>query len=207
LPVATISEEKKSKRFPVPIAGVREATMFGKRQGIRAAGLLADEITMAEASGEPTSSPGFSSLKVFVYDACARHGELPALQKIFDEAAVPWSTRMKLFMAYKTALAVSDGNVHAFLDVDLSPPPDARKVAVLAYWRQAPPDVLAHFIKDKGFFPPTLADVRQCFVSLFKECKDIWPKGDVTRDKVHRTTIRRMGLPLGKDKIGRPRGK
>lgn len=202
-----MSKKQKPNGFPVPILGVSEATLFGKRQGIRAAGIMGDHITMAVASGEPISSARLSSLKAFVYDACARHGELQALQKIFDEAAVPWSTRMKLYMAYKAALAVSDGNVRVILNVDLSPPIDARKRAVLAYWRLLPPDGLANFMKDKGFTPPTLAGVRQCFIALFHECNGIWPEGNVTRDKVHRTTILRMGLQLGKDKIGRPRGK
>ena len=114
---------------------------------------------------------------------------------------------MKLYMAYKAALAVSDVNVCAFLDVELSPPIDARKRAVRGYRRFRRPNGLADFIKDKGFIPPTLAGVRECFIKLFRERSDIWPKGDATRDKVHRTTIFRMGLPLGKDKIGRPPGK
>ena len=188
----------------MPILGISEATLFGKRQGMRAAGIMGDHIRLALASGEPESSDRLSSLKAVVYDACARHGELPALQKIFDEAEVPWSTRMKLFVAYKAALAVSDGKVHAFLDIDLSPPIDARKKAVFAYWRLLPPHGLADFIQDRGFTPPTLAGVRQCFIALFQRCNDIWPEGNITRDKVHRTTIVRMGLPLAKDKIGRP---
>jgi len=202
-----MSKKRKPKRFPVPILGVSEATLFGKRPEIRAAGVMADHIKLAVAAGKAVSSDRLSSLKAFVYDTCARHGALGALQKTFNDATLPWSTRMKLYTAYKAAIAVSDGNVRAFLDVHLSPPFDARKLAVLAYWRLVPPDGLADFIKDKGFTPPTLAGVRQCFIALFQECNSIWPKGDVTRDKVHRTTILRMGLPLGKDKIGRPRGK
>ena len=202
-----MSNKQKPNGFPLPILGVSEETLFGKRQGIRAAGMMGDHVRMALASGEPTSSARLSSLKAFVYDACARHGELPALQKILDEATVPWSTRMKLYVAYRAALAVSDGNVRTFLDVDLSPPIDARKRAVLAYWRLLSPAGLVEFVKDKGFNPPTLAGVRQCFITIFPQCDGIWPEGDVSRDKVHRTTIRRMALPLGKDKVGRPRGK
>lgn len=202
-----MSKKRKLKGFPVPILGVSEATLFGKRQKMRAAGVMADHIKLAVAPGEAVSSDRLSSLKTFVYDTCARHGALGALQKIFDDATLPWSTRMKLYTAYKAALAVSDGNVRAFLDIEVSPPLDARKRAVLVYWRVLPPDGLADFIKDRGFTPPTLAGVRQCFIALFQECHGIWPEDDVTRDKVHRTTILRMGLPLGKDKIGRPRGK
>src|SRR5262249_42204705 len=146
-----MSNKQKPKGFPLPILGVSEETLFGKRPGIRAAGIMEDHIRMGLASGEPTSSARLAFLKAFVYDTCARHGELPALQKIRDEAAVPWSTRMKLYVAYRAALAVSDGNARAFLDVDLSPPFDARKIAVLAYWRLLSPDGLVEFMKDKGF--------------------------------------------------------
>jgi hypothetical protein len=186
---------------------VSEATLFGTRPKIRGAGIMADHIKLAVGEDNAVPSEDLSSLKAFVYDTCARHGALGALQDILDDAILPWSTRMKLYMAYKAALAVSDVNVCAFLDVELSPPIDARKRAVLAYWRFVRPDGLADFIKDKGFIPPTLAGVRECFIKLFRECSDIWPKGDATRDKVHRTTILRMGLPLGKDRIGRPPGK
>ena len=152
-----MSKEQERKGFPIPILGVSEATLFGKRQGIRAAGMAGDYIKMAEAQGEPTSSARFTSLRAVVYDACARHGELPALQKILDEAALPWSTRMKLYMAYKAALAYSDANVYTFLDIYISPPYNKRTRAVLAYWRQLRPALLAVWMKDKGFIPPTLA--------------------------------------------------
>jgi hypothetical protein len=202
-----MSKKQNPKGFPVPIMGVSEATLFGKRAEIRGAGVMADHIKLAMGEGNAESSEDLSSLKAFVYDTCARHGALGALQNIFNDATLPWSTRMKLYMAYKAALAVSDVNVRAFLDADLSPPLDARKRAVIVYWRFVPPGGLADFIKEHGFIAPTLAGVRQCFITLFRECSDIWPKGDATRDKVHRTTILRMGLPLGKDRIGRPPGK
>ena len=202
-----MSKKQKPKGFPVPIIGVSEATLFGKYPEIRGTGIMADHIKLAVGVDNAGSSDRLSSLKAFVYDTCARHGALGALQNIFNDATLPWSTRMKLYMAYKAALAVSDRSVCAFLNVDLSPPLDARKRAVLVYWRWIPPIGLADFIKDKGFTPPTLAGVRQCFITLFQECSNIWPKGNVTRDKVHRTTLLRMGLPLGKDKIGRPHGK
>jgi hypothetical protein len=63
---------------------------------------------------------------------------------------------------------------------------------------------LAAVIREHGLNTPTLARVRRYFIFLYPGCKDNWPGGDESRDKVHRTTIVRMGLPLGKDKIGRP---
>jgi hypothetical protein len=194
-----MSNEQDPQRFPLPILGVREATLFGKSRKIRAAGIMADHLELALEESD--------SLKAFVYDTCAQHGALGELQTIFNEATLPWSPRMKLYMSYKTALAESDGRLYAHLDVELSPPIDERKRAVLVYWRCLPPDGLAEWIKERGFTPPTLAGVRQCFIKIFPECSGIWPGGDVSRDKVHRTTILRMGLPLGKDRIGRPRGK
>ena len=119
------------------------------------------------------------------------------------------STRGKLLIAYKAALAESDTYIGTLADaVDFSKPPIIsnldRNYIGWVFWGFMDPYTLAAVIREHGLKPPTLARVRKYFNFLYPRCKNNWPKGNPSRDKVHRTTIVRMGLPLGKDKIGAP---
>jgi hypothetical protein len=193
-------KNRKPRQIPSKIFGVREATLFDKRDDKRTIGFFADGI---KASWHEKKSPG-----VF-YDECAKRGELGTLQKILNQGDAHESTRFKLLNAYKAALAESDAYIGSLVDaVDLSKPPRSfssdRTFLCWAFWGLMGPDTLASIIREHGLRPPTLAHVHEFFVWLYPECKANWPESDVSRDKVHRTTIDRMGLPLGQDRIGRP---
>jgi len=180
--------------------GVSEAALFDKCAHKRDIGVLADFI---KVSRREKKSP------LFAFEACAQSGDLPTLQKILEHGDAHESTRGKLLIAYKAALAESDAYIGSVVDaVDFSKPPksfsDDRTLVGWTFWGLMGPDTLASIICEHGLRPPTLAHVHEFFVRLYPECKANWPEGDVSRDKVHRTTIVRMGLPLGKNKIGRP---
>src|SRR5262249_59180916 len=118
------------------------------------------------------------------------------------------TTRLKLRTACKEALAESDAYIRSLRDtVDVSKP--ATSVSDPSYigwffWCAFGPYDLAGVIREHGLKPPTLTNVRRYFVLLYPDCEKNWPRGNASRDKVHRTTIVRMDLPLAKDKIGRP---
>ena len=199
-------KNRKPRQIPSKIFGVSEAALFDKRAHKREIGLLADLI---KVSRREKKSP------LIAFEMCAQRGELPTLQKILEQGDAHESTRGKLLIAYKAALADSDAYIGGLVDavddvdaVDLSKLPRSfsgdRIFLGWAFWTLMGPDDLALNIREHGLRPPVLARVHEYFVRLYPECKTNWPEGDVSRDKVHRTTIVRMGLPLGKDRIGRP---
>jgi hypothetical protein len=193
-------KNRKPRQIPSKIFGVSEAALFDKRAHKREIGLLADVI---KVSRREKKSP------LFAFEMCAQRQDLATLQKILEQGDAHESTRGKLLIAYKAAFAESDAYIGSLVDaVDLSQPPRSfsrdRTFLGWAFWGLMGPDVLASIIREHGLKPPTLARVREYFVRLYPECNANWPEGDVARDKVHRTTIVRMGLPLGKDRIGRP---
>jgi hypothetical protein len=192
-------KNRKPRQIPSEILGVSEATLFDKRADKRDIGFFADVIkaSMREKKDSP----------LVAYEMCAQRGELAALQKILQEGDAHQTTRGKLLLAYKAALAESDAFIGDLVDtVDFSKPPRSSDRSFIGwmFWGFLNPYTLAALICELGLKPPTLARVRRHFVFLYPRCKDNWPGGDESRDKVHRTTIVRMGLPLGKDKIGRP---
>ena len=199
-------KKRKLRQIPTRIVGLNEAILFGKTDDDCDLGVLASFIKSSEWEKK---SP------LLGYELCRKHGKLAALQKILEEGDAHESTRGKLFRAYQAALADSDAYIGSIVDaVDLSKPPrsfsdrscsDRRILLGWAYWQAFGVVILASIIREHRLNPPTLASVRRYFVWLYPEHKNIWPEGNVSRDKVHRTTIvRSMGLPLGKDKMGRP---
>ena len=130
------------------------------------------------------------------------------MQKILKQGDARESTRGKLLHAYKAALTESDAQVTNLANAtDFSKRPKSyrdRSLIGWIFWMLLGPHDLAAAITEHKWKPPTLALVRQYFIWLYPGCRNSWPEDDDTRDKVHRTTIIRMGLPLGKDKIGRP---
>jgi hypothetical protein len=192
-------KNRKPRQIPAEILGLSEATLFDKRADKRDIGFFADVI---KASKREKKSP------LFAYEACEQRGELGTLQKILEQGDAHGSTRFKLLLAYKAALAESDAYIGNLADtVDFSKPSTSdlgRSYVGWIFWTLMGPNDLAAVIRKLGLKPPTLARVRSYFVWLYPGCKNNWPGGDESRDKVHRTTIVRMGLPLAKDKIGRP---
>ena len=193
-------KNRKPRQIPRKIFGVSEAALFDKCAHKREIGILADFI---KVSRREKKSP------LLAFEMCAQRGELPTLQKILEQGDAHESTRGKLLIAYKAALADSDAFIGGLADaVDFLKLPrsfsEDRTFLGWAFWVLMGPDDLALNIRKHGLRPPTLARVHEHFVRLYPECETNWPEGDVSRDKVHRTTIVRMGLPLGKDRIGRP---
>jgi hypothetical protein len=193
-------KNQKPRQIPAKILGVSEATLFDKRPDKRTVGFCADAIKMSLDAKE--------ELPLAPYQICTQRGELATLQKILKQGDAHGSTRFKLLMAYKAALADSDAYIRSVTDaVDFSKLPtgesDPSYIGWI-FWGILGPYDLAAVIRKLGLKPPTLARVRRYFVWLYPGCKNNWPGGDASRDKVHRTTIARVGLPLAKDKIGRP---
>jgi hypothetical protein len=193
-------KNQKPRQIPTKIFGVSEATLFDKRADKRMVGFCADGIRMSLDQKE--------ELPLVAYQICTQRGELATLQKMLKQGDAHESTRFKLLIAYKAALADSDAFIRSLTDaVDLCKPPTGRSDPSLVgwmFWGSMGPYDLAEVIREHGLKPPTLAGVRRYFVWLYPGCKNNWPGGDASRDKVHRTTIARMGLPLAKDKVGRP---
>jgi hypothetical protein len=149
-----------------------------------------------------------------VYEEARKLGGLGDLQKFLESPLEAGeTTRGKLFNAYKAALADSDQTFGAWTDsINWEKEPsleDLQDLVCRALWVMFDAPTLGEIIKEHGWKPPTLAQVRARFVWLFPKNASLWPKCTPCRDKnkTHRTTIRRMGLPLAKDKIGRPRKK
>jgi hypothetical protein len=192
-------KKRKLRQIPTHIFGLNEATLFGK---------TGDDCYMGLLAGFIKSSKCEKKSPLLGYELCRKRGKLPTLQKILEQGDAHESTRGKLLLAYKAALADSDCYIGSLADaVDFSKPPRSnsdRNYLGWIFWGFMGPKVLASIICEHGLNPPTLVRVRKYFGRLYPECRRNWPEGDVSRDKVHRTTIVRMGLPLAKDRIGRP---
>jgi hypothetical protein len=198
-------KKRKLRQIPAQIFGLSEATLFGKTYDECHFGFLADAIKAGRRENNPLLLP---------YDRAQQRGELSMLQKILEQGDAHETTRFKLLQAYKAALADSDCFIGSLVDaIDLSKPPrrfsyrnfsDLRIFLGWSFWGLIGAKLLASIIREHGLNPPILARVRVYFRRLYPECRRNWPEGDVSRDKVHRTTIVRLGLPLAKGRVGRP---
>jgi hypothetical protein len=190
------------------VEGTSEAVFFQKNARKQYIAWLADVLRYFDEEGKKPPVDGYGP--VDVYEEARERGGLGDLQKFLESPEVSGTTRGKLFNAYKAALADSDRTFGAYTDsINWKKEPrleELQDLALRALWVMFDALTLGRIIKEHGWTPPTLAQVRARFVWLFRENASLWPKTPC-RDKTHRTTIRRMGLPLAKDKIGRPRKK
>ena len=195
--VVQVTRPQKRRYIPAKIFGISEATLFDKRADKRDIGFCADVIKASLHEKE--------EIPAYAFERCMQRGELVALQRILKQGEACETTRFKLLTAYKAAFADGDPYVRSVTDrVDFSKPPSGLSDPSCLgwiFWSFMGPYDLAAAIREHGLKPPTLARVRRYFASLYPECKNNWPGGDASRDRVHRTTIVRMGLPLAKDKI------
>jgi hypothetical protein len=193
----------KAQRIIPLVEGSSEAAFFPKNARKRYIAQIADVLRYFDEDGKKPP--------VFLYEEARERGGLGDLQRFLDSPEVSGTTRGKLFNAYKAALADSDRNFGAYTDsINWKKEPrleELQDFAFRALWVMFDAPTLGEIIKEHGWMPPTLAQVRARFVWLFPHNANLWPKCPPCRNKTHRTTILRMGLPLGKDKTGRPRKK
>jgi hypothetical protein len=193
----------KPQRIIPLVEGPSEAAFFHKNAGKRYIARIADILRYFDEDGKKPP--------VFLYEEARERGGLGDLQRFLDSPEVSGTTRGKLFNAYKAALADSDRNFGAYTDsINWKKEPrleELQDFAFRALWVMFDAPILGAIIKEHGWMPPTLAQVRARFVWLFPDNANLWPERTPPRDKTHRTTILRMSLPLAKDKTGRPRKK
>jgi hypothetical protein len=146
-----------------------------------------------------------------LYEYARDLGGLADLQRFLDSPDACHTTRGKLFHAYKTALADSDPSFGAYTDSinwkKTHVPKESKDFIGRMLWLLCHAPTLGAIIKEHDWTPPTLAQVRAQFCWLYPNNAGLWPRHRPSKDKTHRTTIRRMGLPLAKDRTGRPRKK
>jgi hypothetical protein len=193
---------KAQRRIPL-VKGPSEAAYFHKNAGKRYIAMIADALRNFYQNGKTPP--------IDIYEEAKRLRGLGDLERFLDSPEACETTRGKLFNAYKAALAYSDRDFGAYTDSmnwkKVPRPEESRGFTGWMLWLLCDAPTLGAIIKEHGWMPPTLAQVRARFVWLFPDNANLWPERTPPRDKTHRTTILRMGLPLAKDKTGRPRKK
>jgi hypothetical protein len=113
---AQTAKNRKLRQIPAKIFGVSEASLFDKRD----IGFFADLIKAFRREKE--DPPGLA------YEMCEQRGQLATLQKMLAQSGdAHESTRGKLLIAYKAALAESDAYIGSLADaVDFSKPPTGK---------------------------------------------------------------------------------
>jgi hypothetical protein len=193
----------KAQRIIPLVEGPSEAAFFHKNASKRHIAMIAHILRKFYQDGKKP--------RVDLYEDARRRRGLADLQRFLDSPEAGETIRGKLFNAYKAALAYSDRSFSAYTDsINWKKKPDPEELQDFKgrfLWLLCDAPTLGAIIKEHGWTPPTLAQVRARFVWLFPNNASLWSKRTPYRDKTHRTTILRMGLPLAKDKIGRPRKK
>jgi hypothetical protein len=193
----------RARKIPTLNGPPSEAAYFHKNASKRQIASIADTLRMFYLDRKKPP--------IDLYELAKDLGGLADLQRFLDSPDAAHTTRGKLFHAYKTALANSDPNFGAYTDSinwkKKHGPEESKDFKGRILWIVCDAPTLGAIINEHGWTPPTLAEVRARFCWLFPNNASLWPKHTPYRDKTHRTTIRRLGLPLAKDKIGRPRTK
>jgi len=193
----------KAQRIIPLVEGPSEAAFFHKNAGKRYIATIADILRKFYEDGKKPT--------VDLYEYAKERTGLADLQRFLDSPEAGETTRGKLFNAYKAALADSDRSFGAYTDsINWKKEPRLEELQDFLgrfLWVLCDAPTLGAIIKENVWTPPTLAQVRARFVWLFPGNANLWPERTPYRDKTHRTTILRTGLPLAKDKTGRPRKK
>ena len=193
----------KAQRIIPLVKGPSEAAFFHKNAAKRHIAMIADTLRKFYQDDKRPM--------VDLYEDAKQRRGLADLQRFLDSPEAGETTRGKLFNAYKAALADSDRTFGAYTDSinwkKKPGPEESQDFKGRMLWLLCDAPTLGAIITEHGWTPPTLVQVRARFVWLFPDNASLWPEGAAYRDKTHRTTLLRMGLPLAKDKTGRPRKK